>query len=723
MKNLDRIYGLSKSQILLEELTSTMNLDYNIRSQSNQLLSMYKEKNPNWTETDSDYIVRIAIFITSKLRQTGVDNTNLITLSSIIKEVPSVHDFMMKLKEFIMSTTLDSRIKSDIQSIISSYAFSITLYNKYQELWNNLTISPDEEITSIKKIGWTIFLLSRVNLIQRRSEIVECACMLVAVIYVLLINCESDHFVKYRGNEVECLNSLSSMIKGQAEQIKISATHLKKMLEVFIQHRIVQSDSGVSGIFHQDKINYNTEKIYLEYVHKLLPSEFDQTQFIDSMDYSLCQCNYANKFIVKSSLNYEFQCISPSTAGTEVVLKSKEYTSQQNIDCEAWINAYTQDISDQTLMSPGFQAFASNEKLNSLVTCRGPLFNKLFAGLVENNCCVNSEANQRVYMVLSLEIFKVAFMKKSVISIEELINRCHSNPYDVWKCLRNFTDQEIPRVLYLHLKEQEVVIMTSLAWQDKRFLMQFKTYLSCKKETQLEMKTFTQELLFYSNYTMKEICRALNLSEKLQEEIWTIFKSSVTTESDILLNRDIHQIMVCSVYGLCKAKNLNVTFNSIISRVTDIDPLSENMFRKIQIDDTVGDIIKYYNDEFLKYMKSYLLAIARNNTKEPYSNTLGISNTSFDAPGISFSAQSPTMVFSPYCTASARKYYEFGESPVESLNSFNHLISRNNHRNFLDFDEEKIGQPIKRPKLVDEIFQGEDIVENLPEEFPGFKDE
>ena len=77
MKNLDRIYGLSKSQILLEELTSTMNLDYYIRSQSNQLLSMYKEKNPNWTETDSDYIVRIAIFITSKLKHTGVDTTSL----------------------------------------------------------------------------------------------------------------------------------------------------------------------------------------------------------------------------------------------------------------------------------------------------------------------------------------------------------------------------------------------------------------------------------------------------------------------------------------------------------------------------------------------------------------------------------------------------------------------------------------------------------------------
>ena len=47
MKNLDRIYGLSKSQILLDELSSKISLDYFIRSQSNQLLSSYKEKKPN----------------------------------------------------------------------------------------------------------------------------------------------------------------------------------------------------------------------------------------------------------------------------------------------------------------------------------------------------------------------------------------------------------------------------------------------------------------------------------------------------------------------------------------------------------------------------------------------------------------------------------------------------------------------------------------------------
>ena len=83
---------------------------------------------------DSEYIVRIAIFVASKLKRVEVDTMNLLSLSSILKELSSLNDFMVKLKDFITTITIEPRIKSEIQSIITSYAFSLTLYNKYDEL-------------------------------------------------------------------------------------------------------------------------------------------------------------------------------------------------------------------------------------------------------------------------------------------------------------------------------------------------------------------------------------------------------------------------------------------------------------------------------------------------------------------------------------------------------------------------------------------------------------
>lgn len=718
MKNLDRIYGLSKSQILLDELTSKANIDYFNRSQTNQLLSQYKEKKNNWNEADSEYIVRIAIFVTSKAKHTAADLTSLISISSILKELPSVHEFMLKLKDFINVVSLDPRVKADLQSIISSYAFALTLYNKYEELWNNLALKSDEELFLVKKIGWGIFLLSRVNLIQRRSEIVECACMLVATIYLVLMHCDIGSFEKFKRDETDTLSTLTGMIKGQAEQIRISATHLKRMLEIFIQHRIVQSETGVGGIFQKTHIKFNCEKLTVEYVHKLLPSEFDQTKFIESFNEEF-SFRSSNKFVLKSCLHYEFQPISLNSALIELELKPKVYNEMQNDDCELWVAAYA-DENIKKRLGFSLDSLFEIEKVNAVVNNRG-LFENLIVKLIEDFNSSSSENTQRACVVLALEIFKAMNSHKSVLSLDENISFCESTPFETWKAFNIFTRQELPKVLYLHIKELEILVLASIVWQDKKFLNQYKGFISSKKELQTENKAFLQEMVFYSMFAIKEICSFLNISERLQEEIWTIFKSSIITESEILLNRNLHQVLICSIYGLCKAKNLNVTFNSIISKMTEIDPLSESLFRKMQIEESTGDIIKYYNEEYLKYMKSYLLAVARNGPKEVYANPLGISNSAFEPVGNSYSAQSAN-VFSPYFTPSTRRMYEFGESPIESLNSFNNLISRNN-RNYLSFDEEKVGQPIKRPKLVDEIFQGEDIVENLPEEFPGFKED
>ena len=328
MKNLDRIYGLTKSQILLDELSCQINLDYFVRSQSNQLLCMYKEKKTSWDESDSDYIVRAAIFVASKLKYAGNDNVTVINLSNILKDLPNFHEFMVKFKDFLVNINVDLRVKSDMQSIISSYAFSLTLYNKYEEIWNTFQF-PNEEVKSLKKIGWSIFLLSRVNLIQRRSEIVECACMLLAVIYIIINSCPLECFKIFQKDEQEFLKSLSFMIRGQADQIRISATHLKKMLELFIHHRVIESDSGIQGIFKPENIKQNYDKLNLEYFHKLLPSEFDQRLFVENpknFDFS-----HSRNFMLKKILRYEFPVVLQNSELYEIGVKEKNF-NEQNLE-------------------------------------------------------------------------------------------------------------------------------------------------------------------------------------------------------------------------------------------------------------------------------------------------------------------------------------------------------------------------------------------------------
>jgi len=58
-------------------------------------------------------------------------------------------------------------------------------FKKYEEFWKKLV---GERIDiEVKDMGWLLFIISRINLLQRRTDMKECANMLVAVIFTILL--------------------------------------------------------------------------------------------------------------------------------------------------------------------------------------------------------------------------------------------------------------------------------------------------------------------------------------------------------------------------------------------------------------------------------------------------------------------------------------------------------------------------------------------------------
>lgn len=706
MKSVKRIYCLSESQSLLDKLITRVNLDCFIRSQANQYLSIYKEKKINWDESDSEYIVRVAIFIASKLKYPISENQSVVTLSGLLKELPSLDTFMMKLKEFINIIQLDSRITADIQSIVSNYAFSLTLYKKYEEIWAELDLPDDSFLHSIKKIGWIIFLLARVNLIQRRSEIVECACMLLAAVYTVITNSDYKPFSKFKVPEYDTLNTLCNIIKGQPDQIKISVLHLKRMLELFVHHQIVSSDFELTGIFSCDKIEDNYCCLGIEYAYKLMPSEFDQRLFIGPPEKT--DCSNSCKFIVKKCIGFNFNVTSINPELKDYTLETRYFPVDHPIDPKTWLDEYINDTTPSEISIIGLET----DKIYSLIEIQKDTLNKLFFKLLFLEKA-SPDTFRRANLVLCIEILKHVYKIKS-IELKKIIQICGAPAFEVWKRIDLYLSSDIPKTLYETLKETQLILLTSIIWKETSFLLYFESFSKNKKDSsQLELKEFSKELFYYCSFALKEICGRLELSEKLQEDIWTVFKHCVTSKCKILLNRNLHQILACSIYGLCKAKNLNVTFNSIITKFCEIDPMSDNLFRKIELDDSIGDIIKYHNEEYLKFMKTHLLDIARNNHKNLY--PFGPSNLN-SVPGSS----SPTPSFSGFYTPSTYKSFEFGEFSFESLNLLNQTIANKNLIN-IKLDQETLGGPTKKPKIFNSIFQDEDMLEDLPEYFPVLK--
>jgi hypothetical protein len=51
-----------------------------------------------------------------------------------------------------------------------------------------------------------------------------------------------------------------------------------------------------------------------------------------------------------------------------------------------------------------------------------------------------------------------------------------------------------------------------------------------------------------------ELSQALSLDDEVREKVWTIVKIQLSVETHLLVNRMIDQMVMCSMYGVCKVQ-------------------------------------------------------------------------------------------------------------------------------------------------------------------------
>ena len=132
---------------------------------------------------------------------------------------------------------------------------------------------------------------------------------------------------------------------------------------------------------------------------------------------------------------------------------------------------------------------------------------------------------------------------------------------------------------------------------------------------------------------------------------------------------------------------------------------------------TTGDIIRFYNEVYIRYMKSYLLPLskgiaanARSEPRIPSLNPASPLRYNLPPPLISYSPSESrnclsSPLRSPYATPRTKRLYAFGESPSYQLDAINHMMNKTGVH--LNFDDEKHGTPVKRAKISDSMYDGE----------------
>ncbi|XP_045444621.1 retinoblastoma-associated protein isoform X1 [Pipistrellus kuhlii] len=136
-------------------------------------------------------------------------------------------------------------------------------------------------------------------------------------------------------------------------------------------------------------------------------------------------------------------------------------------------------------------------------------------------------------------------------------------------------------------------------------------------QTQKPLKSTSLSLFYKKVYRLaylrlNTLCaRLLSDHPELEHIIWTLFQHTLQNEYELMRDRHLDQIMMCSMYGICKVKNIDLKFKIIVTAYKDLPHAVQETFKRVLIrEEEYDSIIVFYNSVFMQRLKTNILQYA-----------------------------------------------------------------------------------------------------------------
>uniref|UniRef100_A0A8C3VQK6 Retinoblastoma-associated protein n=1 Tax=Catagonus wagneri TaxID=51154 RepID=A0A8C3VQK6_9CETA len=136
-------------------------------------------------------------------------------------------------------------------------------------------------------------------------------------------------------------------------------------------------------------------------------------------------------------------------------------------------------------------------------------------------------------------------------------------------------------------------------------------------QTQKPLKSTSLSLFYKKVYRLAYIrlntlcARLLSDHPELEHIIWTLFQHTLQNEYELMRDRHLDQIMMCSMYGICKVKNIDLKFKIIVTAYKDLPHAVQETFKRVLIrEEEYDSIIVFYNSVFMQRLKTNILQYA-----------------------------------------------------------------------------------------------------------------
>ncbi|KAL5700551.1 Retinoblastoma-related protein 1 [Ranunculus cassubicifolius] len=242
------------------------------------------------------------------------------------------------------------------------------------------------------------------------------------------------------------------------------------------------------------------------------------------------------------------------------------------------------------------------------------------------------------------------------------------------------------------------------------------------------ISVFFTKILKLAAVRINGLVERLKLNQQIRETVYCFVQQILSQRTALFFNRHIDQIILCSLYGVAKISQLNLTFKEIVYNYRKQPQCKPQVFRSVFVDWSTTrhtgrtgqdhvDIITFYNEVFVPSVKPLLVELGPGAaTQKPILNPEANKNTDGPCPGSprvssfpSLPDMSPKKVSATHnvyvsplrsskmdalISHSSRSYYAcVGESthayqsPSKDLTAINNRLNGKKINNRLNFDD------------------------------------
>mmetsp|Transcript_16096 Transcript_16096/g.27721 ORF Transcript_16096/g.27721 Transcript_16096/m.27721 type:complete len:980 (+) Transcript_16096:422-3361(+) len=334
--------------------------------------------------------------------------------------------------------------------------------------------------------------------------------------------------------------------------------------------------------------------------------------------------------------------------------------------------------------------------------------------------------NDMFHKALFACCLEATFRSKSVFRLmyPKLTRYLNIPAFEIFKVIGSFIHYvpTLPYMVRQHMLHVETDIVEESVWKDGSpiyKLLELRKNEGDGVETNC-LEQFLPKLLKIAHERMKHLCTQLgiltdnNTPNVVYKDLWDVFRISINNFSELLQNRHLDLVILCTIYGVCRVKRIQpeVSFKRLVlsykrSRSEDRDSYQallkkitrsqhgyERVIQDIRLDAEgvtakvgKGNLIDYYNMVYIPKMKETILNLRTKATSDSHtpirsgtfpspSRTSGGIQQAPRTPG-SPTRTSPKQVSessSVHMTPRTRVLYAFGESPAADMQSIRHAM-------------------------------------------------